>query len=97
MRGTSRLPASRNIAAAAARNLLSAIMDVNVLKLLATWTTKAASLNVSAAVGRQGAELWRVRHGRHLDGAFCLETARRGSRVGPHDVPRSEPNLPFFD
>ena len=73
MRGTSRwLPSTswRNITAAAARNLLSAIMDVNVLKLLATWTTKAASLKVSAAVGRQGAELWRVRHGRHLDGAL---------------------------
>ena len=58
MRGTSRrLPSTswRNIAAAAARNVLSAIVDVNAVKLLATWTAKAASFKVSAAVGRQSA------------------------------------------
>ena len=54
----------RNIAAAAASNLLSAIVDVNALKLLATWTAKAASFKVSAAVGRQSAVLRRVSHGR---------------------------------
>ena len=71
MRGTSRwLPSTswRNIAAAAARYVLSAIVDVNILKLLATWTTKPASFKTSAAVGRQSAELWPVGHGRHLDG-----------------------------
>ena len=50
----------RNIAAAAASNLLSAIVDVNAVKLLATWTAKAASFKVSAAVGRQSAVLRRV-------------------------------------
>ena len=39
---------------------VSAIVDVNILK--------PASFKTSAAVGRQSAELWRVGHGRHLDG-----------------------------